>query len=270
MSLPSLENPPLHETVLGVQFDPVQSFSNAHLGLFWNELNDGWTHVEDQKPIEPSFERFEGKSSFHPQQFQVKLSDDPSSRLQITNEERTRMIQVQNGRFHYNWMKGPGGKYPRYEQIKEEFNKKLNFFQQFLDDHDLEKYEPNQWEVTYVNHFLKGNFWEETNDISSIFTILSDREPITKQILEGINFSLRYEIEPEIGRVHVNIQNGSKEFDGDDKEIIVLKLTARGAVEGKSGDGLSLFDGLDKGRERIVDSFFSLTTQEAQEYWDRS
>ena len=65
-SLPAFRKPPVVETVLGVQFDPIPGFSNAHLGAFWKRLlaheNSGsageWRTLTDAPPIEPTFERF--------------------------------------------------------------------------------------------------------------------------------------------------------------------------------------------------------------------
>jgi hypothetical protein len=37
-TFPDYERPPVVETVLGVQFDPLPDLCNAHLGAFWGTL----------------------------------------------------------------------------------------------------------------------------------------------------------------------------------------------------------------------------------------
>jgi len=38
-SLPDYVNPPVVETILGVQFERLPAFKNAHLGAFWKTLD---------------------------------------------------------------------------------------------------------------------------------------------------------------------------------------------------------------------------------------
>jgi hypothetical protein len=45
------ENPPVVKTVLGVQFEPLATFSNAHLGAFWKRLDaDAWPITKCHSP----------------------------------------------------------------------------------------------------------------------------------------------------------------------------------------------------------------------------
>ena len=58
--LPDYNDPPVVETVLGVQFDRLPGFKNAHLGAFWKTLNAAeWPVVQDAPPLAPQFERFD-------------------------------------------------------------------------------------------------------------------------------------------------------------------------------------------------------------------
>jgi len=52
------ERPPVNETVLGVQFDPLPRLSSAHLGAFWASLGTDWPVVNDAPELEQQFERF--------------------------------------------------------------------------------------------------------------------------------------------------------------------------------------------------------------------
>ena len=57
-ALPSFKNPPVVETVLGVQFERLAGFTNGHLGAFWKSLPDGWSQVRNANSLDPILERF--------------------------------------------------------------------------------------------------------------------------------------------------------------------------------------------------------------------
>lgn len=263
--MPEFENPPVIEVVLGVQFDKLEKFSNAHLGVFWKELDSNWSDIDDQPPLKPSFETFEEKDRF--KQFQLKMTQDVSSRLRIRDPERGRMIQIQNGRFHYNWLGEFGGEYPNYKTLKPEFDDKLRLFQEFIEEEEIGEFDYNQWEVTYVNHIEQGELWEHTEDWASIFENIPAPDSKSDDIeLEGIGGAWHFEIKPELGRLHVEINNarGDASEEENPKELLQMKLTARGPV---GEDKLTLEEGLETGHEIIVSSFVELTSEEAHEFW---
>lgn len=56
---PDYENPPVVETILGMQFDRLPALKNAYLGVFWKTLGqDEWPDVSDAPALEMQFERF--------------------------------------------------------------------------------------------------------------------------------------------------------------------------------------------------------------------
>lgn len=157
-AFPSYRTPPVVETVLGVQFDRLAEFKNAHLGAFW-KLLDGheWPFVVDAPLLPQRFERFSAASEWA-LGLQLMLSQDPASRIQIRNRTNDRMIQAQNGGLSFNWLGADGNKYPRYTSIREGFEFATNQFVLFLDQEKIQGFRPNQWEVTYVNEIPKGRF----------------------------------------------------------------------------------------------------------------
>jgi len=76
------------------------------------------------------------------------------------------MVQLQNGRFHYNWLGNSGEEYPRYRIVKPEFEALYAEFKQFLSDEGLGMPTENQWEITYLNQIPQGGgLW---NKVSSL------------------------------------------------------------------------------------------------------
>lgn len=254
-------NPPVIETILGVQFQPLRSFSNAHLGAFWKELDEQWADVSDAPPLPPQFEEFGEARSWAQVGLQLRVTQEVASRLQIRNATKDRMIQIQNSRLHYNWM-GQGSNYPRYAKVRPEFDTVLTKLEQFLAKKSLGDLRRNQWEVTYINHIPKGAIWKNPQDLPQVFRFLAAFDSPTPVRLESLDGEWHYEIVPKRGRLHVQLLHGRRP-DPPTSEVLRLTLTARGPVQ----PGLTLDEGLNLGHEAIVKTFMELTTDIAHEYW---
>jgi uncharacterized protein (TIGR04255 family) len=264
--LPHFEHPPVVETVLGVQFDPLPKFRNAHLGAFWKQLGNDWPDLRDVPPLAPQYERFGEGESWVESGLQLKLTQEPTSRMQARNAAGNRMVQVQNGRFHYNWLGHGGEQYPRYREVRPEFDRTLDLFRRFLADEQLGVLQPNQWEVTYVNHIPKGSVWNSPADWARVFRLPVALSDCTRGlILESVGGTWHYVIEPCKGRLHVQLQHG-RSGEATGPEVVTLILTARGSANPEEG-GSNLDEGLDLGHETIVKSFAALTSESAHAYW---
>lgn len=217
--------------------------------------------------IEPSFEHFGDGEAWGPPSGQLKLTRNPSARVQIRNGAADRMIQVQNGRLHYNWLGKTGGPYPRYQAVKPEFDDVLRRFKEFLADENLKELRPNQWEVTYVNHLPKGTVWRSPNDWRNVLVGVPGPGPDAGFVrLESFGGECHFEIEPKLGRLHIRAGHARIGSEATE-EILLLTLTARGPVSAQADEGLTLDGGLDLGREAIVKTFGEITSESAQAFW---
>jgi len=264
--LPDYDSPPVVETILGVQFERLAGFKNAHLGSFWKTLDtEEWPAVSDAPPLQPQFERFTESASWAKIGAQLTLSQDQSSRLQIKNKDGDRMIQVQNGRLHFNWLGQAGGQYLRYDNVQEGFVWAFKRFMEFVTQEKLGDFRPNQWEVLYLNHIAKGTVWN-TPDDWRFFRPLG-AVPTVEGLVQGESFAggWHFVIPDRRGRLHVQWQHGRKS-EPEEQEMIVLTLTARGPLA-ETDDTVQILNGLDLGRETIVRSFKELMTDAANKYW---
>ncbi len=264
--LPDYETPPVVETILGVQFELLPGFRNAHLGGFWKTLDtEEWPNVWDAPLLPPQFEQFAESFKWVPG-IQFQFTQNPTSRLQIKNRDGDRMIQLQNGRLHFNWLGQPGREYPRYERVREGFVCALEHLSTFLAQEKLGDFRPNQWEVTYLNHIPQGTVWN-TPDDWTFFRPLA-LIPTIEGAIRGESFSggWHFVIPDQIGRLHVEWQH-AKKSEPEQQEIIVLTFTARGPIE-QSEDALqAVLAGVDLGRETIVRSFREFMNDTANNYW---
>ncbi len=274
--IPSFRKPPVVETVLGVQFDRIPGFKNAHLGAFWKHLlahpvgvsnGDHWEKVDDVPPIEPVIERFDDDQAWSQFQPALRLTQDASTRLQIRNSSGDAMIQIQNGRLHYNWIGQPGKDYRRYKIVRPLFDAVYDLFKQFLSDNGLSDLHVNQWEVTYVNHILKDTVWTMPSDWPKLFVGLPGMWANPTQVsLESFAGAWHFEIPPKQGRLHVDLKH-ARSTEPEGSELLRFTLTARGPASDDGSGAMPLSEGLDLGRKVVVDTFCDITSADAHKYW---
>jgi uncharacterized protein (TIGR04255 family) len=187
------------------------------------------------------------------------------------SQQGTELIQVQPDRFIHNWRKvGDKDAYPRYERVKSTFEKELRHFSDFLSRNQMGDLNPNQCEITYVNHITSGDGWKDHSQIGDVLTLFASRYTDEfRPIPEDGRLSLRYVIpnsagEP-IGRLHVAVEPVFQSTD--DSPMFALTLTTRGRPIGDGITGVLGF--LDVGRQWIVRTFASITTPKMHTVWRR-
>lgn len=265
---PNYENPPVVETILGVQFDPLPKLRNAHLGAFWKSLDvQEWCGpIQDVPTLDPVSEIFGEQGQWGGLGLNFRLTQDPASRLQIKNASLDRMIQIQNGRIHFNWLSREGSSYVGYPEIRAGFQSAIEQFGLFLQQEGLGVLRPNQWEVTYLNHIAKGTVWNVVEDWR--FCRLIGSIPTFQDLIEAESYGgdWHFVIPNQRGRLHINWQLAQKAMPSP-QEIVVLNLTARGPLKPEETGVNDILAGVDLGRQTIVQSFVKIMSDEANAYW---
>lgn len=271
--LPNFENPPVVEVAISLQFKQLRGLKPAHFGLFWQRLRtDNFEAIEEHVELEPEFEDFDLSRAAKPGIKIQTFDTPPPVRLWFLNGSRDRLVQVQRDRLIVNWRKGgQASTYPRYPAIIQSFRDTLEKFKQFLDEEKLGEVEPNQCEVTYVNHIESGAVWKAHGQLNRVFTLWSGyfsdgylREPEDASF--GARFRMLDEANFPVGRLHVECQPAHR--TADQKPIFILTLTARGRPPADQLD--DVYRQFDREREWIVRGFTSLTTPEMHSHWRRT
>ena len=217
----------------------------------------------------PSIETFEGPQE---PRFEFQISNaPPTPRLLMFSESETEVLQIQEDRFGYSWRKlSPEHEYPRYVNIRENFERELAGFQSFLSEEGLETLSPVQCEVTYVNVILPDGVWVSHSDLGKIIPSASPR--LTEGFLpppEQVRYASQYVIpgnEAPLGRLYVSAEPGYLLDDG--RPMYLMKLTVRGVPGGSGAAGI--VETMDLGHEWIVRGFTTLTSGEMHRVWRRT
>lgn len=263
--LPDYESPPVIEVVCGILFKSIDTLLAPHLGLLWERYRSEYPICREVAPLTSVIERFDETP-----QVNLQLADvPPLPRIWFVHKNDNGIIQVQRDRFLHNWKKvRPEDEYPRYPEVITLFKDRLSRFESFLNENDLGAIEPQQYEMTYINHIPQGDGWTTLNEIGKVFPDFSLRV-IERRFLpepEGINWRTSFVLPDEAGRLHITIRHAKLRDSG--LPVILLDLTVRGIGIDKSPKGMA--DWFDLAREWIVRGFADLTGKEVQKnIWRR-
>jgi uncharacterized protein (TIGR04255 family) len=260
--LPDFSNPPVAETVLSVQFDRLPELRTSHFGLYWGEIHDRFPATEEHGELAPIVEL----SPDRPQPMvgiEFETFEAPPTRFWFVDELGTELIQLQRDRFIKNWRKvGEGDRYPRYERVREGFDRDFAGFTRFVSRNQLGTIRVNQHEVSYINHIVAGLGWESHADVAEVFTVWQQPRSVFPGQAQDLTFHARFPIVDHTGefagRLHVTLQSARRLSDG--VPMFILELTAR-------GQGSENSDFFDLGRKWIVNSFKELTTPKMHKIW---
>jgi uncharacterized protein (TIGR04255 family) len=266
-------NPPVVETVLGVQFEKLSNYTNLHAGWFWRRYLDierdpsrAWPLANEVSPLPDSFEKFGPEDVWAVPTMKV-LTGPSANRAQIIHANNERMLQVQDTRFILNWRKAtPDSQYPSYETLLPEFREHLRTFDTFVKDAGIGPLRFNQWEITYVDQIKKGDMWETPRDWGKILRGFSVPELRTNQAPASSDQTAggdwRFSLAQQRGRLHLSVRQVRLVNTGD--EVLQMTFTARGPVA-----LLTWEQGFECGHQAIREAFLGLTQPEAQERWER-
>lgn len=263
-SPPPPQSAPVNETVFGVHFAPLPKLTCAHLGWFWrDQLGSEWPHVVETVALPDQPEVFGASPGWTVPGIQFKIESAPSVRLQISNQKRDRMLQLQGGRLHYNWQK-TDGPYPLYPALRDEFLAHYAAFAKFVEQASVGRLVPTQWELTYVDFEPPGRLWRTPAEWHKVLPGIIAKGPSNEATeLEVYGGDWRYELRPRRGRLYIQVNLGNVRTDKTPG--LMLQMTARGPISKESQPDLA--HGLDFAHERITNAFVEITSPEARSAW---
>ncbi len=259
--LPDYANPPLDEVVLGVQFGALPGYTSVFAHEVWELFQPNYPLVSEHPLLMPSFESFGGGNPQPNVQFQMGPAPI-GSRQWFATKEGNDLIQFQPDRFLANWRKQPRPQeYPRFEGIAEDFETNLRSLDRYSSERFKTPIAVNQCEVSYINiipvrEFSDANRWFKLWDHGEI-------------AIENLNINFDEAVKDDVGRPFARLKHHIQSVfasDGDHKAFR-LSLTFTGKPANSEIEGAMAF--IREGRERIVERFAQITTNEAQQSWGR-
>ena len=269
IDLPRYEKPPVVEVVCGVQFKPLMKFLVGHYGALWQSFKAEYVQCKEVPPLAPRIELFG----------ELEVAKEPPPeiflpRTWFVHKDRSRIVQVQRDRFLHNWRK-TASNYPHYEKIIGPFKDCYENFVAFVEDNDLGKVEPIQYEMTYINHMPRAEGWDTLDEFGKVFPDFSwcsedPWQPRRKRFLpkpDGHNLVFHFDSPDRSGRLYATIRNGVRRMDRH--PMLLLDLTVRGIGAGNSVETMETW--FNMAHDWIVRSFADLCSSEMQDtIWRRT
>lgn len=261
-------SPPIVELVLGVLAKPVRSFTSAHAGVFWRENYAEWPSIKEAPHLVFRRESFQGQDLIWPLDSALHISSKPRSRIQIANKDATRMIQIQEDSFHYNWRRTTDQEYPGFGSVMEECLSAVDQYKQFVKGTFNDGFHGIQWEVTYVDVITPGELWTQPNQIGRVLQWIDLSQLSGDQsALASLGFRFQFKLSLLPGSLDVSIEY--KQIESACPEpVFLITWTARGPL-GESSEGLmeAVRSGFEAGHDAITRQFKELTTVNARKFW---
>jgi uncharacterized protein (TIGR04255 family) len=262
--------PPAVETLQGVFFRPLPSFSAAHQGLLWGKyFRTDFPSVEEKNRLEEIIEPF-GSEISTAGGMGIRVSQRPESpRLWARSNDGTHVLQIQQNAMAMNWLRlSDSSTYVDYGKRNTEFRTRLSMLAQFLSDEQLGECQPTSCLMTYINHIDVESLQAEPSRAADLFTFICNETnsgwlPSPDQL--AINVS--YPMPDERGRLHVQINPAVKATKEGPRYVMRFELTARGKP--RTNTIQSALEWLDVGHKWIVRGFVDITHPSWHAKWER-
>jgi uncharacterized protein (TIGR04255 family) len=266
-AFPEFTNPPVVEVACGVLFQPLADFTLPYVGRLWERYGtDKYPKCQEVAPVLPTIEKYDGTDNADIMSAQHVLLP----RTWFINQDDTALIQIQRDRFLTNWRKvRPSDLYPRFRTVIKDFTTNFELFTEFVGKYELGSLSPLQYELTYVNHILKGQGWTNLGDIAELLPDYSWRNSNDRflPVCDRINWMTSFALPHHAGRLHVKIYSALSAESR--QELIVIEMVARGIDASPTCNSVSMW--FDVAHEWIVRGFADITGSKIQQnIWKRT
>jgi uncharacterized protein (TIGR04255 family) len=257
--LPKFDNPPVVETVLGVEFEPLHLWQIPHFGLFWNKIRSEYQQFSVQAPLPQQVERFGSEANT----FTINLAPQPQARCWFFDSSNSWLLQIQNSRFISNWKQNHSS-YPNYDGFYERFEKEWNNLNAFLSEEGLGTPKLLQCDVSYINHVEVGDDFDFDN-LGEIFPAWAGlkKDGFLPQP-DAIAINSVYAIPENLGRLYIEMQPVIRQSDF--KTTLQLSVTAKVKIASNE----KLKESIDLAHQWVIEGFTDFTSDKNHKIWQRT
>lgn len=245
----SFDDPPIKEVVLGRTFLPREDFLIPYFGAFWAQVRDRFPKTEHAPPIVDPTDNM-SEASFLP-------------RVWLISTDSTRLIQLQQNRFHYNWRQtNDQNVYVRFPQIQKECLEIWHEFEAFVSTVTKQPLQPLKAELTYTN--LIDIAGASTAIEIAEETLLDASWRSKKRFLPPPRaFAHNYTFELPAGKGDLNVVATAVKRKDTGSQALKLELTVKGACQNDA----SFEEWSSSAHDFLVQAFRDLTKPSMHKKW---
>jgi uncharacterized protein (TIGR04255 family) len=267
--LPDYTRPPVDEVVIGVQFPPIEGFSEPHVGIYWQRVRSEFPKVQSQPRLEGPIEDLEAEPFGPPALTILQGPGAAQGRTWMISENDVYLVQIQNSRFVLNWRRRGDGEYPHFEAVAERFWDQFSVFRDLLESEGLVTPVVQQLEVTYINWIADLPVHEFFCPAQVANLSTAGVGPLPQDQAYMARYLARDAAGVSIGRLYVQCQSAMRVETPQPEVGTQFTLTFKApSKEPMTDDQLRSLSAY--GREGIVRGFTDLTTDAAQASWGRT
>lgn len=249
------ENPPIIELVCGIQYD-IEQYTFILENDFYSRVKNSFPHMEINPPLSLVFDKLSTTSSKDSERKPPFFK-----RYFFIDENKSKLIQLQEGRYLFNWRKVEGENviYPTFNNVYKEFYENWKILEDVFKSNQI-NYAVNQLELTYIDHIDIGEFNAEVAKIDDIFIFFNNISQLTK--IDTLNINLSIPLKELSG--HINLKLDTAIRKQDQKGVIVFDSTVRGMM---NKEVKAIDDWFLKAHDQAIRLFVELLTDKAKQKW---
>jgi uncharacterized protein (TIGR04255 family) len=248
--LADYDRPPVIEVVYGVRFAPLQAWKLPHIGIFWQQILNEFPRCEHAPPIT-------GPDFIDP------TTALPIPRVWLINSTDDRLVQLQSGRFLFNWRRRDGAApYPRYSTLSKRFFDLFREFRGFVAKNQIGEIHALEYELTYINHVFEQDGWKFPDSVGRVVEHLAWQKELYQFLPPPVptNWQARFAFPEGPGTLSVKLNPATHAKEG--KDLLALELSARGLPADAALNNMEAW--FSHAHRWIVCGFEDLTSDEAQ------
>lgn len=260
--LPDYDRPPVDEVAIGYLFLPVLGYSDSLVGAFWQTVRSDYPRTEAQPRVEAPLESLDPKAPPAQQTIVPPVAPDQGRTWFISANDEF-VVQIQNSRFFINWRKRHD-EYPHFDQIRPRFMSLFRDYARFLEENGCGRPGVQQLEVSYIN-------WIPDMLVSEFFRPAASASVRVRGLSESpaeMAWAARYMVNGPTGepKATLHIQCMPALRMNPPGRGSQLNLTYRAPLLQEPTEEM-LDDLAEVGRDAIVRTFTTLTTDGAHDAW---
>lgn len=245
----SFDDPPIQEVVLGRKYLPREDFLLPYFGAFWAQVRGEFPKTQHAAPIIDAAEDLGGVTLL--------------PRVWFISKDDSRLIQLQQDRFHYNWRHtGNGKEYVRFTSVQSECLALWEKLEKYVLEVTGRPLQPVRAELTYTNYIeIQGvgrAFEVAEQALLDVTWMKRDRFlPPPKAFAHNYTFEL-----PD-GKNSLTVVATAVRRKDSEAQAIKFELTVKGACKAED----SFEEWSNTAHDFLVSAFKDLTTPSMHTIW---